>query len=364
MLFRQLFDQDSSTYTYLLADEVSREAVLIDSVIEQFDRDRTLIEELQLKLLYVLDTHVHADHVTGSGMLCQRFGAKSVISERAGIVCCDLQVKQGDRIRFGQHELEVRETPGHTNGCLSFVCHAAGMVFTGDALLIRACGRTDFQQGDSSTLYRSVHEQILSLPENTTIYPAHDYKGRTASSVAEERRLNPRLGGQKTVSDFVQIMADLKLPYPRKIDAALPANSRCGIPQGQDATSPELLKDWAPIQLSSVGVPEITADALKQLQASDALLVDVREQDEYRGELGHIPGSILVPLSTLETAANAWPKDRSVVLICRSGGRSGKAALQLAAAGFKRVASLHGGMLDWNARRLAVERGYLETRQG
>lgn len=364
MLFRQLFDQDSSTYTYLLADEASREAVLIDPVIEQFERDRTLIEELQLKLLYVLDTHVHADHVTGSGMLRQHFGAKSVVSERAGIVCADQQVKQGDRIRFGRHELEVRETPGHTNGCLSFVSSEANMVFTGDALLIRACGRTDFQQGDSRTLYRSVHEQILSLPDNTTIYPGHDYKGRTATSVAEERRLNPRLGGQRSISDFVQIMADLKLPYPRKIDAAVPANSRCGIPLEQGATSPELLMDWAPIQLSSVGVPEITADDLEQLKAAHASLVDVREQDEYRGELGHIPGSILVPLSTLGTAASDWPKDRAVVLICRSGGRSAKATMQLAAAGFKRVASLYGGMLNWNAKRLSIERGYIETRQG
>jgi len=364
MLFRQLFDQDSSTYTYLLADEVSREAVLIDPVIEQFERDRTLIEELELKLLYVLDTHVHADHVTGSGMLCQHFGAKSVISERAGIVCADVQIKQGDRIRFGQHELEVRETPGHTSGCVSFVCEQARMVFTGDALLIRACGRTDFQQGDASTLYRSVHKQILSLPDNTTIYPAHDYKGRTATSVAEERRLNPRLGGQKSVNDFVQIMDELKLPYPRKIDAALPANSRCGIPQAQDATSPDLLKDWAPIQLTGVGVPEIAAEALLQLQASDVSLVDVREQDEYRGELGHIPGSVLVPLSTLGTAARAWPKDRPVVLICRSGGRSGKATMQLAAAGFKRVASLRGGMVEWNAKKRPIEPGYIETRQG
>jgi glyoxylase-like metal-dependent hydrolase (beta-lactamase superfamily II)/rhodanese-related sulfurtransferase len=365
MLFRQLFDQDSSTYTYLLADESSREAVLIDPVIEQFQRDRTLIEELQLKLLYVLDTHVHADHVTGSGMLSQHFGAKSVVSERAGIVCADWQVKQGDRVRFGQHALEVRETPGHTNGCLSFVCREAHMIFTGDALLIRACGRTDFQQGDSSMLYRSVHEQIFSLPDNTTLYPAHDYKGRTASSVGEERRLNPRLGGDSSLDDFIQTMRDLKLPYPRKIDQALPANLRCGLAQpALGESSPELLTDWASIQISSVGVPEITADALQQLSASSVSLVDVREQDEFRGELGHLPGSSLVPLSTLSTAAHAWRKERPVVLICRSGGRSGKAALQLAAAGFKRVASLRGGLLSWTTRKLPIEPGYIETRQG
>jgi len=364
MLFRQLFDLDSSTYTYLLADESTREAVIIDPVIEQFDRDRSLIADLGLKLAYVLDTHVHADHVTGSGLLREHFGAKSVVSERAGVVCADLQVKQGDRIRFGRHELEVRETPGHTNGCLSYVCAEARMVFTGDALLIRACGRTDFQQGDAPTLYRSVHEQIFTLPEDTTVYPAHDYKGRTASGVGEERRLNPRLGQNKTLGDFVKLMSELKLPYPRKIDAALPANSRCGILQEQPPSTVDLLKDWAPIQITDVGVSEISAQAVQQLKPSAVRLVDVREQDEYRGELGHIPGSSLVPLSTLPVASRSWSKEQPIVLICRSGGRSGKAAVQLAAAGFKRVASLKGGMLNWTDQAFAVQRGYIETRQG
>jgi sulfur dioxygenase len=365
MLFRQLFDQDSSTYSYLLADESTREALLIDPVIEQFDRDRLLIEELQLNLKYVLETHVHADHVTASGLLREHFKAKSVISERSGVVCADWQVKQGDRIRFGQYELEVRETPGHTAGCVSYVCADPPMVFTGDALLIRGSGRTDFQQGDSTALYRSVREQIFSLPEHTTVYPGHDYKGRTASSVGEERRFNPRLGQHKSLADFVKLMSELKLSYPRKIDAALPANSRCGLLQPSAATgAAELSNDWAPIEISAVGVPELSANALPPLGRADALLVDVREQDEYRGELGHVPGSVLVPLGTLAAAARAWPKERPIIAICRSGGRSGKAALQLAAAGFKRVASLKGGLLRWNEQKLPVERGYIETRQG
>jgi len=363
MLFRQLFDQDSSTFTYLLADEVTREAVLIDAVFEQFARDRTLIEELQLSLRYVLDTHVHADHVTASGLLRDHFGAKTVLSERAGVVCSDLQVKHGDRIRFGQHELEVRETPGHTSGCLSYVCHEAHMIFSGDALLIRACGRTDFQEGDAATLYRSVHEQILSLPMGFTIYPAHDYKGRTATSVEEELRLNPRLGQNKTEAEFVKIMSELDLPYPRKLDTALPANTRCGVLTQTAPAAANLDMTWAPIQLSSAGVPELAADYLAQSHP-DLLLVDVREQDEYRGELGHIPGSVLVPLSTLGVAAREWPRERPIVTICRSGGRSGKAALQLAQAGFSRVASLRGGMTGWNAQGLPVQRGYIENRQG
>jgi glyoxylase-like metal-dependent hydrolase (beta-lactamase superfamily II)/rhodanese-related sulfurtransferase len=363
MLFRQLFDQDSSTYTYLLADEASRAAVLIDPVIEQFARDRTLVEELQLTLRYVLDTHVHADHVTSSGLLRDHFGAKTVMSERAGVVCCDVQVKHGDRVRFGQHELEVRETPGHTSGCLSYVCHDARLIFTGDALLIRGCGRTDFQEGDAATLYRSVHEQILSLPVSFTVYPAHDYKGRTASSVEEELRLNPRLGQNKSEAEFVKLMSELKLPYPRKLDTALPANSRCGVLSPQTSAAANLDLEWAPIELSSVGVPEVTTDYLKA-PPSELRVVDVREQDEYRGELGHIPGSMLVPLSTVGVAAREWSRERPVVLICRSGGRSGKAALQLAEAGFSRVASLRGGMTSWNAQGLPVQRGYIENRQG
>lgn len=364
MLFRQLFDQDSSTYTYLLADEATREAVLIDPVFEQYERDRALISELQLQLRYVLETHVHADHVTGSGLLREHFGAKSVVSERAGVVCSDLQVKQGDTIRFGRYALEVRETPGHTHGCVSYHCPEPRMVFSGDALLVRGCGRTDFQQGDSGVLFRSVHEQLFTLPDDTLVYPAHDYKGRTATSIGEEKRLNPRLGGNKSATEFAQIMRELKLPYPRKIDASLPANARCGLFQPSDARTPPLDTGWAPIALTPVGVPELSGHAVRALDPRSLRLVDVREQDEFRGELGHVPSAQLVPLATLAAAARAWDPAQPIVTICRSGGRSGKAALQLAAAGFARVASMHGGMVEWNAEDLPVERGYIETRQG
>ena len=364
MLFRQLFDQESSTYSYLLADPQTREALLIDPVLEQFGRDSTLVEELGLRLLYVLETHVHADHVTGSGLLRERFGAQSVVSERAGVVCPDLQVKQGDVLQFGRHVLEVRETPGHTPGCLAYVCLDARMVFTGDALLIRACGRTDFQHGDASALYRSVHGQIFSLPDDFSVYPGHDYKGRTMSTVGEEKSLNPRLGLHKSQDAFIETMRELQLPHPRKIAIALPANARCGILQPMPDTVSELLHDWAAIELSPVDVPELDVEQLSQLPSGDVRLVDVREPDEYRGELGHVVGSQLVPLSTLLASARPWSKDAPVLLICRSGGRSGKAALQLAAAGFKRVASLKGGMLAWQARALPVERGYIEARQG
>ncbi len=232
MLFRQLFDLATSTYTYLLADEETREAVIIDPVLEQVDRDAQLIQELGLRLVYALDTHVHADHVTGSGSLANRLGSKVVLGERSGVGYADLLVKDGDRVPFGRHHLEVRETPGHTDGCLTFVTDDRRMAFTGDALLIRGCGRTDFQQGNSRALYASVHEKIFSLPDTTLIYPGHDYKGRTCSSVGEEKRFNPRLGEGKGLDEFVEIMAGLHLAPPEQIAVAVPANLLCGVPRG------------------------------------------------------------------------------------------------------------------------------------
>lgn len=359
MLIRQLFDQDTSTYTYLLADEASREAVIIDPVLEQMERDSTLIDELGLKLVHALDTHVHADHVTALGSLKRRFGAETVMSERGGAVCSDRLVKQGDRVRFGQHELEVRETPGHTNGCLTYVFHAAGMAFTGDAILIRGSGRTDFQQGSSRTLYRSVREQVFSLPDETLLYPGHDYKGRTVTTVGEEKRLNPRLGAQKSLEDFERIMDELKLPRPRKMDVAVPANLACGVEPVASSALP-LDTSWGPIAMTLAGVPELEADWLFE-HAREVLVLDVREPDEYRGELGHLADAELVPLQTLDFSAAALPRERPIVTVCRSGGRSGKAALALQQLGFARVASLAGGMLGWNTRGLAVELGGSKT---
>ena len=355
MLFRQLFDAETSTYTYLLADDATREAVIIDPVFEQVERDVALIRELDLRLLAVLETHVHADHLSAQGLLRSRLGAKTVMSERSGAVCADVLVKQGDRVAFGRHALEVRETPGHTSGCLTFVCHEPRMAFTGDALLIRGCGRTDFQSGDSPTLFRSVRERVFTLPDDTLIYPAHDYKGRTVSTVGEEKRHNPRLGADRSLDEFAHIMAELKLPYPRKMDVSVPANLACGLPaEPSAATAADLA--WAPIALSAAGVPELGADWLASSGARLTVL-DVREPNEFLGPMGHIPGSELVPLSTLASRAQTLPRELPIVAVCRSGGRSGKAALQLSALGFARVASLRGGMSDWTERKLPIEYG-------
>merc|ERR1712236_105800 len=229
LLFRQLFDRESCTYTYLLADTVSKEAVLIDPVIELSERDVSLVKELGLNLKYVLNTHVHADHITGTGRLKKLVpGVQSVISAKSGAEA-DVLVNDGDRITFGRQSLLVAETPGDTEGCVTYINSGAGCAFTGDTLLIRGCGRTDFQGGSADTLYSSVWSRILSLPDNTTLYPAHDYKGQTASTVGEEKRFNPRL--TKTREEFITLMGNLNLAYPKKIDMSLPANMVCGLHQ-------------------------------------------------------------------------------------------------------------------------------------
>lgn len=225
--FRQLFDNVSSTYTYLLADACSRDAVLIDPVLEHAERDRGVVQDLGLNLVYVINTHMHADHITGTGLLKKLVpGCKSVISRQSGAKA-DIYIDEGDEIKFGRHALKVLSTPGHTNGCVTYHIPEQGAAFTGDALLIRGCGRTDFQEGDPTRLYHSVHCKIFTMPASTRLYPAHDYKGLTVTTVDEERRLNPRL--TKSLEQFVDIMNNLGLAYPKMIDKALPANKCCGV---------------------------------------------------------------------------------------------------------------------------------------
>jgi sulfur dioxygenase len=229
VIFRQLYDPESSTYTVLLADSATKEALLIDPVLEQIDRDCSLLSELGLDLRLTLETHLHADHVTASGRLRERLGSQVVVGAKAGVVNADRELADGEQIELGDLRLEARLTPGHTDGCVTYVCHEEGVAFTGDALLIRGCGRTDFQQGSPESLFHSVREKIFSLPDATFLYPGHDYKGRTVTTVAEEKRFNPRLGLDRTLEDFSEIMSQLVLAYPKQIDRAVPANRHSGL---------------------------------------------------------------------------------------------------------------------------------------
>lgn len=349
-MFRQLIDANSSTYTYLLADRDANEAVLIDPVYEQLQRDMALLRELGLKLRYTLDTHCHADHVTSAWLFKQSLGSEIVVSKAAGVSGADRYVAHGDRISFGARALSVRATPGHTAGCVTYV--ADRMAFTGDALLIRGCGRTDFQGGSARDLYRSIHEQVFTLPDDTALYPGHDYAGRCSTTVWEERQFNPRLGGDLGEDDFVGFMDNLGLAHPKQLDIAVPANMKCG---QSDATAASLLAqpDWAPLVRNYAGVPEVSAEWLAD-HGGGVRIVDVRSAAEFVGELGHIAGAELTPLETVRDVMATWPHDEPLVVVCRAGGRSAQAVQTLEKAGFSKVANLAGGVIRWRAARYAV----------
>ena len=352
LVFRQLFDPPSSTYSYLLGDAAAGEALIVDPVFEHARRDAALLRELGLRLVATLDTHVHADHVTGAWLLRQRCGGQIALAAAAGAANADRLLQHGDRVAFGTRHLEVRATPGHTNGCLTYVLDDHRMAFTGDALLIRGCGRTDFQQGSPQRLYRSVHEQILSLPAGCLLYPAHDYRGLTVTSVAEERQYNPRLGGEVNEADFTGYMNNLGLPHPKLIDIAVPANLQCGRPAQSDALPPD--PAWAPLTYTFGGIWEIQPSALEE-RGLEVQIVDVREPAEFTDALGHIPGARLLPLSQLPQRLAELDRQRPVVTVCRSGARSAQAVVLLHKAGLADVANLAGGMLRWRAEGQRVE---------
>lgn len=354
LLFRQLFDPESATYTYLIGDRQSGEAVLIDPVFEQVRRDAALMEELGLRLVCTLETHVHADHVTGAWMLKQRTGCSIALSRHSGAEGADRYLGDGETVAFGGRHLDVRETPGHTDGCVTYVLDDRSMAFTGDCLLIRGSGRTDFQQGDSATMYRSVHEKIFSLPDECLLYPGHDYRGIMVTTVMEEKLFNPRLGGDLSESDFAGYMDNLGLAHPKKIDIAVPANLKCGRREDGAEGAPGDEPDWAPLTYTFAGIWEIQPQWLDD-HGREAVILDVREPDEFAGPMGHIPGAVLIPLGELADRAGELAVDRPIVTVCRAGGRSAQATVILRRAGREKVANLAGGMLRWRAQRYPVE---------
>ena len=348
IIFHQLFEHESSTYTYLIADTKTKEAALIDPVLETVERDLKLIEELGLNLVYVLDTHIHADHITGAGEIRKRSKAKTGVSVDAGVDCVDMRLEEGQELLLGDKKIKILATPGHTDTCLSYVFE--GRVFTGDALLIRGCGRTDFQQGSSENLYKSVREKLFQLPDETVVYPGHDYRGQTSSTIGTEKKWNARLNEKISLEDFKKIMSELKLAHPKKIHEAVPANLTCGQKVNDRVLHPQVVD----------GTPEISCEEVfKNLQQAQGkvLLVDVRRPEEYVGELGHVEGAKLVTLGPdLTNFLQAQDRNQEVVFLCRSGARSGAATQESIQLGFKKTINMVGGMIRWNELKFPVVR--------
>ena len=339
-LFYQLFEPTSSTYTYIIGDALTKEAAIIDPVIETFDRDLKFINELGLKLLYILDTHVHADHITSAFELRKITGAKTAISHLACVECVDLLLEDGQELKLGNKTVKAITTPGHTNSCMSY--YFEGRVFTGDTLLIRGCGRTDFQQGSAEKLFHSVHEKLYKLPDETILYPGHDYRGFTSSTIALEKNFNPRLGLKNSLEDFKKIMVELNLPYPKKIDVSLPANLKCGNITYNRIMRPQVVND----------IPEVTCDDVFK-HRKNIRLIDVRRPDEFTGELAHVEGAELVTLGDeLTNFLKTLDKNQEIAFICRSGGRSGQATLESIQLGFTKTVNMVGGMILWNEKQL------------
>ena len=313
------------------------------------DRDLKLIDELGLKLKYILDTHIHADHITGAGEIRKRTGAQTAVFHAAEVLCADILLKENQELLLGDRAIKVLSTPGHTNTCVSYVFE--NKVFTGDSLLIRGCGRTDFQQGSPEKLFESVHQNLFTLPDDTIVYPGHDYRGQTKSTIELEKKYNPRLGIVITKSDFVKIMSELKLAHPKKIHEALPANLLCGKPVGARLLNPQKVD----------GIPEISCEDLSlhlsQKDTKHVRLIDVRMSEEFNNELGHIPGAELVTLGPdLNKFLQEGNRDEEIVFLCRSGGRSGSATSLSIQLGYKNTINMTGGMIRWNDKKYLVER--------
>ncbi|HEY8270226.1 MAG TPA: MBL fold metallo-hydrolase [Pseudobdellovibrionaceae bacterium] len=349
IIFYQLFEAESSTYTYVIADKKTKEAAIIDPVLETVDRDLKLINELDLRLMYILDTHIHADHITGAGEIRNHTKAKTAVSHKAEVSCVDIPLEDGQELLLGDKKIKVIATPGHTNTCITFAFE--GMIFTGDALLIRGCGRTDFQQGSADKLYESVHEKLFKLPEDTLVYPGHDYRGQTSSTIGLEKKFNPRLGEAKSKEEFKNIMSELKLANPKKIHEAVPANLACGKPKESRTIYPQVVD----------GIPEINCEDvfahLPQVESKKIRLIDVRRPDEFNNEYGHIHGAELVTLGAeLMGFLEKGNRSEEIIFICRSGGRSGTAAAESIKLGYKYTINMVGGMIRWNEKKFPVER--------
>ena len=345
MLFREL--NRGKCKTYLVACETTKRAALIDPLRDNIARYLGVVAYYQCTLDYVIDTHTHADHRTGVFELADLTGAKVVMHRRAPQPHVQIHVDQGDELTLGECTLRILHTPGHTPDAISIAVE--GCVFTGDTILIRGTGRADFAGGDAGAQYDSITGRIFALPDETKIYPAHDYRGNTCSTVGDEKRSNPRVSG-RTRQQYVDLMANLGLALPEKIQEVLQPN-QCEIDDDR-IHFPSLAELNQVRQMTAAEV-----DAARSA-ANSPLLLDVREPEEWTGELGHIPGAVLVPLKDLpgRVAEIERAKHGHVIAICRAGVRSTTAAAILTGLGFEPVSNLKGGMVDWNDQGLPVER--------
>jgi len=338
MIFRQLFDSVSYTYSYLLAGRAGGEALIIDPVIDKVDRYLQLIRELDLQLVKAVDTHLHADHITGLGALRDRTQCITVAGELSRVDVVSMRVADGDRLRIEGVDLEVIYTPGHTDD--SCCLRMTDRVFTGDTLLIRGTGRTDFQNGDARAQYQSIFGRLLKLPDETLVYPGHDYKGDTVSTIGEERRFNPRLQ-VKSVEQYVEVMHNLKLANPRLMDVAVPANMKVGLHQEE---------------ISRRGWAHTAEEALQIIGQPDVVLVDLREAGE-RERHGTIPGSLHVPYPSLQASTStggvlhelASSGGKRLLFYCAFGERSAMAVQAAQDAGLGAACHLQGGLAAWKA---------------
>jgi glyoxylase-like metal-dependent hydrolase (beta-lactamase superfamily II)/rhodanese-related sulfurtransferase len=336
MIFRQLFDSVSGTYSYVLASRAGGEALILDPVLEKVDRYCQLLRELDLKLVKAVDTHLHADHVTGLGELRDRTHCMTVMGDQTKADVVAMRVADGDKVTIEGLSLDVMYTPGHTDDSYSYLM--GDRVFTGDTLLIRGTGRTDFQNGSSRAQYDSIFNRLLKLPDETMVFPAHDYKGDTVSTIGEEKRYNPRLQ-VRSVDDYIELMANLKLPNPKMMDVAVPANMRVGLHQE------ELEKEGR--ALSAV-------EAIRSLGRPDILLVDLRESNE-RAKHGMLEGALHTPYPSVEESLKpggmlrevAAATGRRIVFFCAFGERSAMAVAAAKEAGLSNTAHIAGGIDAW-----------------
>ncbi len=345
MIFRQLFDSASGTYTYLIASRHGGEALIIDPVLEKVDRYLQLVRELDLKLVKAVDTHLHADHITGLGALRDRTHCITVMGEQTLADVVSMRVAEGDRVAIEGLSLDVLYTPGHTDDSYSFLM--GGRVFTGDTLLIRGTGRTDFQNGDPRQQYDSIFNKLLKLPDETLVFPAHDYKGDTVSTIGEEKRFNPRLR-VRSVDEYVDIMNNLNLPNPKMMDVAVPANIHVGLHQEEIAR-----KGWA----------VSAAEAMALSGRSDIAIVDLREKAE-REKHGTIPGALHAPYPELQEHIGAGgilhelaaATGKRIVFYCAFGERSAMAVEAAQDAGLTSACHIEGGIDAWKKANGPVAR--------